>query len=64
VTVPFTRRPAGPLDFPQGSFRTVKPEAFQPRNDAPIMKGSPARALASYVIYQNHLSMVADYPSA
>jgi len=64
VTVPFTRMLAGPLDFHQGSFRTVKPAAFQPRNKAPLVMGTPARTLASYVVYQNHLSMVADYPSA
>jgi alpha-glucosidase len=64
VTVPFTRMLAGPLDFHQGSFRTVKPEAFKPRNEAPLVIGTPARTLASYVVYQNHLSMVADYPSA
>lgn len=64
VTVPFTRMLAGPLDFHQGSFRTVRPEAFKPRNDAPLVMGTPARTLASYVVYQNHLSMVADYPTA
>lgn len=64
VTVPFTRMLAGPLDFHQGSFRTVEPAAFQPRNEAPLIMGTPARTLASYVVYQNHLSMVADYPTA
>lgn len=64
VTVPFTRMLAGPLDFHQGSFRTVKPHVFKPRNEAPLVMGTPARTLASYVVYQNHLSMVADYPSA
>jgi alpha-glucosidase len=64
LTVPFTRMLAGPLDFHQGSFRTVKREDFKPRNDAPFVMGTPARTLASYVVYQNHLSMVADYPSA
>jgi alpha-glucosidase len=64
LTVPFTRMLAGPLDFHQGSFRGVRPEAFKPRNDAPLVMGTPARMLASYVVYQNHLSMVADYPSA
>ena len=64
VTVPFTRMLAGPLDFHQGSFRTVRPEAFKPRNDAPLVMGTPARTLASYVVFQNHLSMVADYPTA
>jgi len=64
MTVPFTRMLAGPLDFHQGSFRTVRPGAFEPRNDAPLVIGTPARTLASYVVYQNHLSMVADYPTA
>jgi alpha-glucosidase len=64
LTVPFTRMLAGPLDFHQGSFRAVKPAVFQPRNEAPLVIGTPARTLASYVVYQNHLSMVADYPTA
>jgi alpha-glucosidase len=64
LTVPFTRMLAGPLDFHQGSFRAVRPAAFRPRNDAPLVIGTPARTLASYVVYQNHLAMVADYPSA
>src|SRR5216683_8263738 len=55
---------AGPLDFHQGSFRGVRPEDFKPRYKAPQVMGTPCRTLASYVIYQNHLSMVADYPSA
>src|SRR5262249_28163833 len=64
VTVPYTRMLAGPLDFHQGSFRTVRPGDFKPRNEAPLVMGTPARTLASYVVYQNHLPMVADYPSA
>jgi len=64
LTVPFTRMLAGPLDFHQGSFRAVRQAAFEPRNEAPLVIGTPARTLAGYVVYQNHLSMVADYPSA
>ena len=41
-----------------------KVEEFQPRNAAPLVMGTPSRTLASYVVYQNHLPMVADYPSA
>jgi alpha-glucosidase len=64
VNVAFTRMLAGPLDFHQGSFRTVSAEAFRPRDKAPLVVGTPCRTLASYVVYQNHLSMVADSPSA
>ena len=64
LTVPFTRMLAGPLDFHQGSFRGVPVEDFRPRNDAPLVMGTPCRMLATYIVFQNHLSMVADYPSA
>jgi alpha-glucosidase len=64
LMIPFTRMLAGPLDFHQGSFRTVPVAEFTPRNDAPLIMGTPSRTLASYVVLQNHLPMVADYPSA
>jgi alpha-glucosidase len=64
VTVPFIRMLAGPLDFHQGGFRHVWPRDFTPRNIAPVVKGTRARTLASYVVFENYLPMVADYPSA
>jgi alpha-glucosidase len=64
LTVPFTRMLAGPLDFHQGSLRGVPVDQFRPRSDAPLVMGTPCRMLASYVVLQNHLPMVADYPSA
>ena len=64
VTVAFTRMLAGPLDFHQGSFRGITPEKFAPRDKAPFVMGTPCRTLSSYVVYQNHLPMVADSPSS
>ncbi|MBO0798707.1 MAG: glycoside hydrolase family 97 catalytic domain-containing protein, partial [Blastocatellia bacterium] len=64
LNVAFTRMLAGPLDFHQGSFRGISVEKYKPRNIAPYVMGTPSRTLASYVVYQNHLSMVADYPEA
>ncbi len=64
LIVPFARMLAGPLDFHQGSLRGVPVGEFRARNDAPLVIGTPCRMLASYVVLQNHLSMVADYPSA
>ncbi len=64
LIVPFTRMLAGPLDFHQGSLRGVAISEFRPRNEAPLVMGTPSRMLASYVVFQNHLPMVADYPSA
>jgi alpha-glucosidase len=64
LAVVFIRMLAGPLDFHQGSLRTVTLADFKPRNEAPLIIGTPCRTLASYVVLQNHLSMVADYPTA
>ena len=64
VTVPLTRMLAGPLDYHQGTLRGVPLEQFKPRVAAPLVIGTPSRMLASYVVLQNHLPMMADYPSA
>ena len=64
VTVSLTRMLAGPLDYHQGSLRGVPRERFRPRVAEPLVIGTPTRMLASYVVLQNHLPMMADYPSA
>lgn len=64
VTVAFIRMLAGPLDFHQGSFRHVWPRSYAPRDIGPVTQGTRARTLASYVVFENHLPMVADYPAA
>ena len=64
VTVPLTRMLAGPLDYHQGTLRGVPLEQFKPRVAEPLVIGTPTRMLASYVVLQNHLPMMADYPSA
>lgn len=64
LTVAFTRALAGPLDFHQGSFRGVPVEQFKPQYTAPRVMGTPGFMLATYVVYENHLPMAADYPAA
>jgi len=64
VTAALTRMLAGPLDYHQGSLRGVPLERFKPRVTEPLVIGTPTRMLASYVVFQNHLPMMADYPSA
>jgi alpha-glucosidase len=64
LMVPFTRMLAGPLDYHQGTLRGVPVAEFKARNVAPLVMGTPCHVLASYVVYQNHLPMVADYPSS
>jgi len=54
----------GPLDYHQGGMRNVLPENYQFRDIAPPVQGTRGHQLAMYVVYQNHLPMVADSPSA
>jgi len=64
LTTIYTRMLAGPMDYHQGSFRGEPVDQFKPRNTAPIVMGTPTFMLATYVVFENHLPMVADYPSA
>jgi alpha-glucosidase len=64
LTLVFTRMLAGPMDFHQGSLRGVPVEQYKPNHEPPLVMGTPCRMLATYVVFENHLSMVADYPSA
>ena len=60
----FIRMLAGPLDYHQGGMRSVLPENYKWRDKAPPVQGTRGHQIAMYVVYQNHLSMMADYPAA
>ncbi|MBA3484543.1 MAG: glycoside hydrolase family 97 protein [Pirellulales bacterium] len=64
LDIAFVRMLAGPLDYHQGGMRSVLPENYQWRDKAPPVQGTRGHQLAMYVIYQNHLPMMADYPNA
>jgi alpha-glucosidase len=64
LDVAFTRLLAGPLDYHQGGMRNVLPEQYAFRDIAPPVQGTRGHQLAMYVVYQNHLPMLADYPQA
>lgn len=64
VIFPFIRMLAGPLDYHQGGFRGVSIDNFKQQGVAPVVMGTISRTLAGYVVFQNHLPMVADYPYA
>ncbi len=55
---------AGPLDYHQGGMRNVLPQDFVARNAAPPVQGTRGHQLAMYIVYQNHLPMMADFPAA
>jgi alpha-glucosidase len=45
-------------------MRNVLPENYKFRDIAPPVQGTRGHQLAMYVVYQNHLPMMADYPAA
>ena len=63
ATTPFTRMLAGSMDIHEGGFDGVAPAAFHNRNSAPQVMGTRAHALATYVVEDNELPMVADTPA-
>jgi len=64
LDIAFVRMLAGPLDYHQGGMRNQLPRDFTPRNAAPTVQGTRAHQLALYVVYQNHLPMLVDFPAA
>jgi alpha-glucosidase len=44
-------------------MRSVLPEDYRPRDKAPPVQGTRGHQMAMYVVYQNHLPMLADSPS-
>ena len=64
LDIAFVRMLAGPLDYHEGGMRSVLPENYKPRDKAPPVQGTRGHQLAMYVVYQNHLPMMADYPAA
>ncbi len=64
LDVAFIRMLAGPLDFHQGGMRNVLPEHYKSSVKAPPVQGTRGHQLAMYLVYQNHLPMLADYPAA
>jgi alpha-glucosidase len=62
ILIAYIRMLAGPLDTHEGSFRPIAPEYFHSSYIAPRTMGTLTRQLAMYVVYENHLPMLADYP--
>ena len=64
LIVPFTRMLAGPMDYHLGGFLNVLPDAFEARNQHPMVLGTRCHHLAMYVAYENAVPMVCDAPTA
>jgi alpha-glucosidase len=64
LNVALVRGIAGPVDYHHGGFRNVLPENHRPHDKAPDVQGTRGHQLALYVVYQNALPMMVDYPAA
>ena len=64
INIPFTRLLAGSTDYHLGGFRAVPDSLFVVKYMRPVVMGTRCHMLAMYVVLENALSMVCDYPSA
>ncbi len=64
INIPFTRLLAGPTDYHLGGFRAMPRAEFKFTYTRPHMLATRCHMLAMYVILENHLSSVCDYPEA
>ena len=64
IHMPFTRMLAGATDYHLGGFRAVPMDKFKVQYTRPLMMGTRCHQLAMYVVLENYLGMVCDYPDA
>src|SRR5436853_5385334 len=55
---------AGSTDYHLGGFRAVPADKFKTQYTRPLMAGTRCHMLAMYVVLENYLQMVCDYPAA
>ncbi len=64
INMPFTRMLAGSTDYHLGGFRAVTQQQFKTQFTRPLVLGTRCHMLAMYVVLENYLQMVCDYPAA
>jgi alpha-glucosidase len=64
INIPFVRMLAGSTDYHLGGFRAVPDRDFKVQYTRPLMLGTRCHMLAMYVVLENYLGMVCDYPAA
>ena len=64
INIPFTRMLAGSTDYHLGGFRAVPDSLFIIQYTRPLVMGTRCHMLAMYVVLENYLGMVCDYPAA
>ncbi|MEO8414941.1 MAG: glycoside hydrolase family 97 protein [Ginsengibacter sp.] len=64
INIPFTRGLAGCTDYHLGGFRAMPQSEFKVLATRPHVLGTRSHMLAMYIVLENHLSMLCDYPQA
>ncbi len=64
LNIVFTRALAGAADYHLGGFRAVPKTEFQTQYTRPLMIGTRCHMLAMYVVLENYLASICDYPEA
>ncbi len=64
INMPFTRMLAGSTDYHLGGFRAVPRSKYKVQYTRPLMISTRCHMLAMYVVLENYLGMVCDYPAA
>jgi alpha-glucosidase len=64
INFPFTRMLAGSTDYHLGGFRAVPDSLYITQYTRPLMRGTRCHMLGMYVVLENYLGMVCDYPAA
>ena len=64
LNIVFTRLLAGPTDYHLGGFRAVPDSLFRVQYTRPLMLGTRCHMLGMYVVLENPLAMLCDYPEA
>jgi alpha-glucosidase len=64
LDIVFTRLIAGSTDYHLGGFRAVPDSLFRIQYTRPLMLGTRCHMLAMYVVLENPLGMVCDFPAA
>jgi alpha-glucosidase len=64
LDIVFVRMLAGSTDYHMGGFRAVPDSLFRVQYTRPLMMGTRCHMLGLYVVFENYLEMVCDYPAA
>ena len=63
VTMPYIRMMAGPVDYTPGAMRNASKKDFKPIYCNPMSQGTRCHQLATYIVHDSPLTMLADNPT-